>query len=174
MNFQLENQVVSHTQTVDQLNEEHTREVNNLQEELTKAKEELKGNYIDNYSMQIMQSQHLFFVEKEQKLERIVNELPNQPVIRTVLEGYSRTRMANSFSSTLRTPGVVYRKEVDPLIGPEPRPSVTDDRTESPPAILPIENHTDFGEDINKSMDFDMQSQYEVNHMTNTCLSCDK
>lgn len=98
-----------------------------------KAMEDLKQQ------LQDVQSQ---LKDKEQQLERVVNELPDEPVTRAVLEGFSRTSMVDTFSNKLHAPGVVFRRDANPLVG-----YVCEDdnerELESPPAILPVENHVD-------------------------------
>ncbi|XP_019849807.1 PREDICTED: golgin subfamily A member 1-like isoform X2 [Amphimedon queenslandica] len=130
---QLEDQESSHSATIDKLRLDHKKEIDELREQMKQLKKELK--------------------EKEEKLDRLVTELPDQPVVNTVLDGYSKSRMASSFTNSLRsTPGGVYRKEVEPLPRPVPRDP-------SDPALLPVENRLDDDDD-----DYDerFNPQYEV------------
>ena len=94
---------------------------------------------------------HHSIAEKEEKLERLVTELPDQPVVNTVLDGYSKSRMVSSFSNSLRAPGGIYRKEVEPLARPTPRDP-------SDPALLPVENRVEDEEDEEE----EFNPQYEV------------
>ena len=96
-------------------------------------------------------------------MERLVTELPDQPVVNTVLDGYSKLHITDSFLlPTLHTPGGVYRKEVEPLS--RHTHHIPDDvkQEESPPALLPIENHT---HSKNDGFHFDQQHYDEVGHM---------
>ena len=101
----------------------------------------------------------MYFTDKEQQLERVVNELPDEPVTRAVLEGFSRTSMVDTFSNKLHAPGVVFRRDANPLVG-----YVCEDdnerEPESPPAILPVENHVDMA---TISMDLTAFYQNQVN-----------
>ena len=91
-------------------------------------------------------------LDKEQQLERIVTELPDQPITKAVLDGYSRTKMAVSFSNKLLTPGLVLKRETDPLV-------LSDGlEQEEEPAILPIEN------------DVSMETEYEYSQYSQAAL----
>jgi golgin subfamily A protein 1 len=124
----MEYQLMEHSEEVDQLKSEHNQNIEELQSEIQSLKEQLEN--------------------KDAKLNRLITELPDQPLVQTVLEGYSKSQMASTFSSSLQTPGGVYRKEVEPLSRPEGLPLKSvgsiDGEGSSPPAILPIENHSLF------------------------------
>ena len=92
-------------------------------------------------------------------MDRLVTELPDQPVVNTVLDGYSKSRMVSSFTTSLRTPGGVYRKEVEPLVRPVPRDP-------SDPALLPIENRLEEDYDDER-----FNPQYEVGHFVSFYLA---
>ena len=107
---------------------------------------------------------HHSIAEKEEKLERLVTELPDQPVVNTVLDGYSKSHMVSSFSNSLHAPGGIYRKEVEPLARPTPRDP-------SDPALLPVENRVEEEEEEEE----EFNPQYEVCHgsffmVENFCL----
>ena len=62
--------------------------------------------------------------DREAQLERMVRELPDLPVTRAVLDGYSRSHLLESLPlGSFPSPGGVYRKNAEPLT-----PSATTDR----------------------------------------------
>ena len=79
-----------------------------------------------------------------------MTELPDQPLTKAVLDGYSRARMVTSFSNTIIAPGTVLKRDNQPL--------VVQDGDEEEPAILPVED--------NISVD----TEYEFSHNSQTLL----
>lgn len=56
------------------------------------------------------------FTDREAQLERMVRELPDLPVTRAVLDGFSRSHLFKSLPpGSLPSPGGVYRKNAEPL-----------------------------------------------------------
>ena len=54
--------------------------------------------------------------DREAQLERMVRELPDLPVTRAVLDGFSRSHLLESLpSGSLPSPGGVYQKKAEPL-----------------------------------------------------------
>lgn len=101
-----------------------------------------------NYSLY----NNYYFLDKEEELKHIVTELPDQPITKAVLDGYSRARMVTSFSNTIVVPGAILKRDNHPII------VSNGDQDEEEPAILPVDS------------DVSMGTEYEFSHNSQALL----